>query len=511
MSAVDARGGADVHDIIGFPHRFLVVLHHYKSVAEVAQTFKRRYQLAVVPLVQPYARLVKDIQHADQRRAYLRGKPDALCLAARKRARFAREREIFQPHALEEAQTRIYLFFYFPCYYLLGPRKAQAFKKIGKRADRQRAQLAYIQPADRHGKRLLLQPSAPAGRTRHRAHEGFVILALLERGLRIVPALYGRRHALEPRLRIIRASAGRLPVFVAVKQHLQRLFRKILYRRMQRKSVFFPKLGQHRAVIAALLYRFEAVNGYRTAVKRKAFVGYYQLGRNDKGFAQPVTVRTRAERAVEREHARRKLAERDTVGLAGVILGKYHLLLAAVGAEDDYPYHPARKRRGRFYTVRQPRKHAGLLHDETVDDDVYRVLYILVKLYLFRKVVHAAVHADADIAAFGGVLEHLFVHPLFRADYRRQHHEAHAVLQRRKLVHYLVHRLLLYHLAAYRAVRHADARVQKPQIVVYLGHGPHGRARVLGGGLLVYRDSRGKPLYRIDVRLVELAEEHARV
>ena len=52
-------------------------------------------------------------------------------------------------------------------------------------------------------------------------------------------------------------------------------------------------------------------------------------------------------------------------------------------------------------------------------------------------------------------------------------------------VNYLVNRLLAYFAAADRTVRHAYPRVKKSQIVVYLRDGSDGRARVLGGRLLV--------------------------
>ena len=61
------------------------------------------------------------------------------------------------------------------------------------------------------------------------------------------------------------------------------------------------------------------------------------------------------------------------------------------------------------------------------------------------------------------------------------------------------------------AVRLADPRPQQPQVVVDLGHRADGRARVARGRLLVDRDRRRQPLDRVDVGLVHLPEELARV
>ena len=65
--------------------------------------------------------------------------------------------------------------------------------------------------------------------------------------------------------------------------------------------------------------------------------------------------------------------------------------------------------------------------------------------------------------------------------------------------------------AAVRAVRHADAGVQQPQVVVDLGDRADGRARVARRRLLVDRDRGRQALDEVDVGLVHLAEELAGV
>src|SRR5262249_1712509 len=56
-----------------------------------------------------------------------------------------------------------------------------------------------------------------------------------------------------------------------------------------------------------------------------------------------------------------------------------------------------------------------------------------------------------------------------------------------------------------------DAGVEEPQVVVDLGDGADGRARVLRGRLLLDRDGRRQPLDGVDVRLGHLLEELPRV
>ena len=52
---------------------------------------------------------------------------------------------------------------------------------------------------------------------------------------------------------------------------------------------------------------------------------------------------------------------------------------------------------------------------------------------------------------------------------------------------------------------------QQPEVVVDLGDGPDGRARVARRALLVDRDRRAQPVDLVDVRLLHLAEELAGV
>ena len=58
---------------------------------------------------------------------------------------------------------------------------------------------------------------------------------------------------------------------------------------------------------------------------------------------------------------------------------------------------------------------------------------------------------------------------------------------------------------------HADPRVEQAQVVVDLGDGAHGGAGVLTRPLLVDTDRRAQPLDRLDIGLLHLAEELARV
>ncbi len=78
-----AGPGAEVDHVVGGLDGVGIVLDHDDGVAEIAETSQRGEEALVVPLVQPDAWLVEDVEHADQPRSDLRRQSNALRLAAR--------------------------------------------------------------------------------------------------------------------------------------------------------------------------------------------------------------------------------------------------------------------------------------------------------------------------------------------------------------------------------------------------------------------------------------------
>ena len=75
---------AHVHHIICGANGVLVMLDHDHGVAKIAQMFERSDKTLVVTLMQADGGLVKDIEHAHQTRADLRGQTDTLRFATGK-------------------------------------------------------------------------------------------------------------------------------------------------------------------------------------------------------------------------------------------------------------------------------------------------------------------------------------------------------------------------------------------------------------------------------------------
>ena len=156
--------------------------------------------------------------------------------------------------------------------------------------------------------------------------------------------------------------------------------------------------------------------------------------------------------------------------------------------------------------VGEPALDAGAAH-EPVDDDLDRVLLVPLELELGRQVDDLAVDPGPRVALARELVEQRVVLALAAPHDRREHLEAGAVGQLQHPVDDLLRRLAGDQLAAVRAVRHADAGVEQPQVVVDLGDRADRRPRVARRRLLVDRDRRRQALDEVDVGLVHLPEE----
>ncbi len=201
----------------------------------------------------------------------------------------------------------------------------------------------------------------------------------------------------------------------AVKQDLAHVLRQVADRRGEVKVIFFrQRLVVHPADALAL-------DTVPPAGRNAALQERLRRIRDDE---RRVDAQPRAEAAagragtvgaVEREHARRELFDRDAAVIAGIVLRKEDLALFL----RDVRQHEAARERGRdLYSVRQ----AAVLvraDDDAVDHDLDTVLAVFIERDDLRQVVDAAVDPHTDVAAAAGVVEHLLVLALSGADDRR--------------------------------------------------------------------------------------------
>ena len=122
-----------------------------------------------------------------------------------------------------------------------------------------------------------------------------------------------------------------------------------------------------------------------------------------------------------------------------------------------------------------------------------------------------AIHADPHEPLFTRLVEELPKLTLASPHEGSRDLRALPVAEGQEALHDLRRRLSDDRLPARRAVRRADPGPQQAEIVVDLGDGSDGRARVAADRLLLDRDRGRKALDRVDVRLLHEAEELSRV
>ena len=242
--------------------------------------------------------------------------------------------------------------------------------------------------------------------------------------------------------------------------------------------------------------------------------------------AEAAACRAGAERVVERKQPRLDLRNGEAGHRAGEFLredqplGRSSLrcLLAPSGAASTGGRRPPSRRSPEpvgelerlLERVREPRADVGAHHD-AVDHHVDVVGELLVERRHLADLVELAVDLDALVALLEELGELLAVLALAAAHHRRQQIEPRALGQRQDAVDHLADGLALDRQAGRGRIGHADARPEQPHVVVDLGDGADGRARVARGGLLLDRDRRREAVDLVDVRLLHHLEELARI
>ena len=248
LAAVDARAGSYVDDPICALHRLFVVLDDNEGVAEIAQTAQRREQFVVVALMQSYARLVEDVEHAHEPASYLRRQPDALRLSARQRTGRPAQRQIAQADVSQKVEARIDLFEDLIGDDRLALAELQLFEKLYQFDYREIAEFPDVLAADKHGERLGFEPLAVAYVAGHVAHVPLYLhLDEVGRRLAVAAAQIGD-HALEVAAKR-RAEIGGIEfVFdlsvVAVEYDVLDALGQVLERRAQTEPVLASKRSE---------------------------------------------------------------------------------------------------------------------------------------------------------------------------------------------------------------------------------------------------------------------------
>ena len=363
--------------------------------------------------------------------------------------------------------------------------------------------------ADRDREHLGLEPRPVALRARAEAHVLLDAVALLRRVGLAVASLQVVREPLE-RHRVLALATH--PVAVghedalaarSLEEAVLLLGGQLAPRHVDRDLVALGD-GLDHGVVEALAP--DRPRDERPFLDREGRVRDEQVGVDLELGAEPRATRARSVRRVEGEDPRLELGERDAVLGAREVLGERHRL-AVHDVDDD---EALRERRRRLDRLREPLPEVRL-HHEPVDDDLDRVLELLVEddLLLEQPLLAVDLHAREAVAA--ELLENVLELALAVARDRRVDREPRPLVEPQHLLDDLVERLSCDRPPADRAVRPADARVQQAQVVVDLRDRADRRARVARGRLLVDRDRRREPVDRVDVGLLHHLQELPRV
>src|SRR6185295_1423802 len=425
LSAVLTSPRTHVDDVICRQDRVGVVFDDDHAVAQIAQVLQGRQQPVVVALVQSDRRLVEHVHDAGQSRAYLRGEPDALRLAAGQRLGRAIERQVIEPDVVQELQPADDFLDN-----LVGDRlplsfELQRLEKLAGFLQRTVADLVdrtlVAGWADLDVPRLAPQPRAFALGTGLRIQIFGELLADHDRIGFAITALEVRNDALECVLARHRLAAiGQILerdffLVAAVQDHLLDALRQLVERLVQIESIMLAKALQHLEVeLVAAVPTLDRTRGERKLRKRDDPFGIEEADR-----AEAIAARAGAHRIVEREKARLELFQRIVADRAGE-LGRIQMLDAGVHLDRDRaPIPVAQRGLERFGDSLLK----ILTHAQPVDDDFDRVLGVLGQLRDAVDLVYLAVDAHADEALGAELDEQLDLLALAVDHRRREDHQ----------------------------------------------------------------------------------------
>ncbi|MNQ52536.1 hypothetical protein D3C85_665580 [compost metagenome] len=129
-------------------------------------------------------------------------------------------------------------------------------------------------------------------------------------------------------------------------------------------------------------------------------------------------------------------------------------------------------------------------HLEAVHHHFDGVLLVQLQRGRIGEIAHLPIDASTNVALGRQVLQQLGVLPLAIAHHGRQQHQLGAFGLGQHLIHHLADGLGGERDGVGRAAGFAYPCKQQAQVVINFGDGTHGRARVVGGGLLLDGDGR---------------------
>ncbi len=470
---------ADVHHVVGKADGVLVMLDHDHRVADVAQVTKGAQQALVVALVQADRGLIEDVHHTDQAGADLARQSDALGLAAGQRVRTAVEGQVVEADIDQELQTLADLLENLVGDFAATTAERESAEIIGGVADGQCRDRRQCLVANPHVASLAAQAGAAAFRAglsaevlrqlfAHRSGLGLAVAAF-----EVGDDAFERMRAPDDVPTVIEVTELDVLPAASAQDELLMLGGQRVEGLVQTEPVMRGQRAEHLEIIdVAPVPAADRTFGQGELAVDQA------LGIEELLHAQAIAGRAGTCRVVEGEQLGFQLADGVTADRAGEACGEDHLLafFVLVHGRDqrDAVRQFQRRLEGFGQTLLQVAANLEAIHH-----DIDGVLLLFVQLGQFVQLVEAAVDAGANEALGPQLVEHGQVLALSLANDGCQQHQLAPFWQRQDLVDHLTDGLRFQRRVMVRAAWCADPRVEQAQVIVDLGDGADGGARVV--------------------------------
>ena len=461
--------------------------------------------------MQPDRRLVEDVHHADEARPDLAREPDALRLAARQGFGAAVERQVVEAHVAQEGEA-VGDLAHEPRRDLAAPAlDPHTCEEAARLRDRHRRDLRQRVTRDEDVARRAIQPAAAAIHARPHAAVLGEFLAHRRRFGFAIAALEVRQDAF-PRVRTLRGRAFRVDVAeldlllaAAPEQRVAHGLGQVVPGRLDVE----PEMTGQRLDQLEVVRVAPVPTAHRATREREAGVDDHARRIEELLLAQAAARAARAIGIVEREQPRLEFGQAVAADRASETVREHERLALGFVVECEACGSLCQVQR-RLERFRQPLLRIRP-HLEPVDDGLDRVAAPAVELGQHIEFEQPAVDARAHEPLAAQVLEHFDVFTFAVVHDRREQQHARVLRQRQHLVDHLRDGLRREVLPVFGAARHACARIQHAQVVVDLGDGAHGRARIVRRRFLFDRDRGGQALDVVDVGFLHHREKLPRI
>ena len=463
-------------------------------------------QALVVALVQAYGGFIQDIHHAHQAGANLGGQADALGLAAGQGLGAAVQGQVIQAHIHQEAVPGAQLLEDLVGDLALASFQLQLLEVQLRLAHRHAGDGRQVALVHEHVAGVPPQAGAlavgagmggeePGQLLAHRLGVGVAIAALHVGD----DALEGV-GALDHVAAIVDVGEGHLLLATAVQDGLLVLPRQRLEGGIDVEAEVLGQRVEHMEIvdIAPVPAAYGALGEAGLGVQHDALRVEILL------HAQPVAAAAGTGGVVEGKQAGFQFVNAVATLRAGEARREADVLAVAIHVADGGQ--AVGEGQGGLEGFRQANAQV-ISHLEAVHHHLDAVFPVFLQGGGVVQVGDDAVDAGAHEAAGAQFLEDMQVLALALAHDRRQQHQLAALGQGQHGVHHLADGLGLQVVAVVGAARFAHAGKQQAQVVVDLGDGAHGGARVVGGGLLLDGDGRGQSLDVVHIGLFHHRQE----